>query len=176
MPAAVSTSANACVFHPIRFRAGASHSSIFTALGHRTFALPSDYSWAAYSQNLLKGFADAREDAGIQLADQALWRDPDKTNIDSLCDRLVGKMPSACFCNTDFLALQVITGLQKRNIRVPEDISVMGRGNLKFCMSCCPEITSIDENLSEIGQRATTLLLEHIDGNDTVPYLEYFPA
>lgn len=145
------------------------------SLGHRTFALPSDYSWAAYSQNLLKGFADAAEDAGIQLADQALWRDPDKTNIDSLCDRLVGKMPSACFCNTDFLALQVITGLQKRNIRVPEDISVMGRGNLKFCMSCCPEITSIDENLSEIGQRATTLLLEHIDGNDTVPYLEYFP-
>lgn len=33
LPAAVPTSANACVFHPIRFRAGASHSSIFTASG-----------------------------------------------------------------------------------------------------------------------------------------------
>ena len=124
---------------------------------------------------MFEGFSNTAREAGVSLGDQAPWRSSEYANIDLLCAALIEKKITACFCNTDFLALKVIMKLQRIGVRVPEDISVMGRGNLSFCASSHPKITTLDENLFGIGKRATTLLLDIIEHGNTVIREEFFP-
>ncbi|MGI6570226.1 MAG: LacI family DNA-binding transcriptional regulator [Caldicoprobacterales bacterium] len=71
--------------------------------------------------------------------------------------------PTAWLCSGDLIAISLIGLLSEKNIRVPEDISVMGFDNLKVAEMVTPTLTTmhIDRNL--MGKLAVTQLLEHIE-------------
>ncbi len=144
-------------------------------LGHRKFALPTNWQWTDYNQGLQAGFAEAAGEAGIDIGDQRFYQFHDTFEFGAFYEYFQKHRPTGLFCGNDFVTLKVITALQQQGIRVPDDVSVIGRGNLDFCESCSPEITSLDEGLSDIGERAAKLLKERIGHNNDVPYVEYHP-
>ena len=75
----------------------------------------------------------------------------------------------AVFCCNDDLALGAIFECQRRGIRVPEDISIIGFNDLEFSSSCYPTLTSVSTPRYEMGHRAAEIILEIIRGSGDRP-------
>lgn len=65
----------------------------------------------------------------------------------------------AVFALDDLLAAEVIEACLDIGLRVPEDVAVLGAGNIELACECSPvPISSIDLNFGEIAYRAAELL------------------
>ena len=70
------------------------------------------------------------------------------------------------YCLNDMLARGAIETLHDWDLRVPEDVEVIGHDNWAVTATeCRVPITSFDNNLQEIGRRAARQLLDAIKGN-----------
>ena len=70
--------------------------------------------------------------------------------------------PTAVFCANDLLALGVMRGLNKRGLRIPEDMALVGYDDIDFAEVLSPALTSIRQPKYELGRAATELLLEEV--------------
>jgi len=68
----------------------------------------------------------------------------------------------AVFAASDLVACGVINEIEKRGLRVPEDISVAGFDNTIYANINKPKITTVDQNSFELGSTAMKLLLQKI--------------
>jgi LacI family transcriptional regulator len=67
--------------------------------------------------------------------------------------------PLAVFALDDLLAVEVVEVCLDNSIRVPEDVAVIGAGNIEIACDCSPvSISSIDLNFGEMAYRAAELL------------------
>ncbi|WP_375339201.1 LacI family DNA-binding transcriptional regulator [Pantoea ananatis] len=66
-------------------------------------------------------------------------------------------------CSSDTLAQGAIMEAERRGLRVPEDIAVMGFGDLDFAASNRPALTTVSVDRVAIGQRAAMLLADRIE-------------
>jgi LacI family transcriptional regulator len=71
--------------------------------------------------------------------------------------------PDGVFCYNDPLAIGAIDYILDAGLRVPEDIAVIGCGNLYFNSSLSVPLSSIDQRTSQIGQRAARLAFSLIE-------------
>lgn len=67
--------------------------------------------------------------------------------------------PTAVFACNDLMAVGVINACSNLGVRVPEDISVIGFDNTMLASISNPKLTSVDQNMKEIGHRAAIELL-----------------
>ncbi|WP_114393792.1 LacI family DNA-binding transcriptional regulator [Oleisolibacter albus] len=72
-------------------------------------------------------------------------------------------------CSNDTLALGVLFEAKRRNIRVPEDLTVIGFGDLTFSNSCLPPLTTVRPPQQEIGRLAATHILARLAGASLQP-------
>ncbi len=66
-------------------------------------------------------------------------------------------------CSSDTLAQGAIMESESRGLRVPQDLAVIGFGDLDFAASNRPSITTISVDRRAIGQQAATLLADRIE-------------
>lgn len=76
------------------------------------------------------------------------------------------KPPTAIFACNDMMAFGVINELSERNIRVPQDISVMGFDGIDFGQMMNPQLTTIKQPDYEMGRLACKMLLDKMNGGD----------
>ena len=69
-------------------------------------------------------------------------------------------------CSSDTLAQGAIIEAQSRGMRVPQDLAVIGFGDLDFAAGNQPAITTVSVDRQIIGQRAATMLADRIEGSD----------
>lgn len=70
-------------------------------------------------------------------------------------------------CSSDTLAQGAIVEAQARGLHVPQDVAVIGFGDLDFAAGNNPAITTVSVDRQIIGQRAATLLMERIEGTSS---------
>lgn len=75
----------------------------------------------------------------------------------------------AIFCCNDDLALGAMFECQRRGIRVPEDISILGFNDLEYCASTYPSLSSVTTPRAEMARRAAGSILEIIRGSGQRP-------
>lgn len=68
------------------------------------------------------------------------------------------------FCATDLVALGAIIELRAGGKSVPDDVGVIGFGDLDFAIDTDPALTTVQIDSVEIGRRAATMLIEKLDG------------
>ncbi len=68
--------------------------------------------------------------------------------------------PTAVFCANDLLALGLMRGLARRNIRIPQDMAIVGYDDVEFANVLFPPLTTIRQPKYELGYKAAQLLLE----------------
>ncbi len=72
-------------------------------------------------------------------------------------------VPDGVFCYNDPIAIGVIDAILEAGWRVPQDIAVIGCGNLHFDKSLRVPLSSVDQQATAIGERAGKLLLSVIE-------------
>jgi len=79
--------------------------------------------------------------------------------------RLLDEHPSidAVFCGADIMALGVLMEARHRNMRVPEQLKVMGYGDQNFAADTDPPLTTIRIDGTKIGELAAAMLIAKIE-------------
>ncbi|MFC6322725.1 LacI family DNA-binding transcriptional regulator [Companilactobacillus baiquanensis] len=70
--------------------------------------------------------------------------------------------PTAIVITNDMLLETVLMWVKKNNISVPDKLSLVGIDNVSFASLFTPEITTLAQPVSKIGEKASELLLEII--------------
>ena len=72
----------------------------------------------------------------------------------------LGGRPMGVVCGNDLLALGVLLGLQKAELRVPEDFALVGYDDVEFAAALSPPLTSVRQPSYQMGMAAARLLFE----------------
>jgi LacI family transcriptional regulator len=141
-------------------------------LNHRRIAIIADQPGLSVSSTRLEGYKAALEAHGIAY-------DPDLVQRDNFMApytwRLVENLlsldspPTAIFTTGDMQAIQVIQTLRLKNIRVPEDISVVGFDDLPQASLISPGLTTVCHPMYELGRVAAETLLRQIEHPGLAP-------
>lgn len=73
--------------------------------------------------------------------------------------------PWVVVCTSDTIAQGVLTEAASRGIRVPEQLAVMGFGDMAFAAHTFPALSTVRIDGTLMGQTAATMLLERLQGN-----------
>jgi LacI family transcriptional regulator len=77
--------------------------------------------------------------------------------------------PTGIVCFNDQQALAVMSALKEMNIRVPEDISIIGNDDISFARLYPVPLTTIRAPQNEIGKRAAEILIRNIESSTLLP-------
>ncbi|MBX3240910.1 MAG: LacI family DNA-binding transcriptional regulator [Chitinophagaceae bacterium] len=96
---------------------------------------------------------DLSEKAGIVSAEQILAMQP---------------RPDGIFITNDFVAAACMLTLKTHNIRIPEDIAVVGFNNDAIGHLIEPALTTINYPGEEMGEVAARTLIDHLNGSSNI--------
>ena len=71
------------------------------------------------------------------------------------------------FAVNDIAAVGALQALQAAQISVPQVVAIIGYSDWQFSSFISPKLTTITQNVNEIGRKAAELLLEAIHSKDT---------
>lgn len=74
--------------------------------------------------------------------------------------------PDGVFCFNDPIALGALRAIHAAGLRVPQDIAVVGAGNLNYSDFLRVPLTSVDQDCAAIGQKAARLALSLIEAKN----------
>ncbi|MEH7118797.1 LacI family DNA-binding transcriptional regulator [Neobacillus vireti] len=119
-----------------------------------------------------KGFLQALSENGLKIA-EANYFSVSPTVIssqDAFKEKIKNRLkqlPSALFCEADYMAISVIKSLTELGVRVPDDVSVIGFDNIFESQVITPELTTIHVKKDKIALLAVEKLIKQIENNDT---------
>ncbi|MBV9280720.1 MAG: LacI family transcriptional regulator [Chloroflexi bacterium] len=137
------------------------------ALGHRRIAAllgPPDF---AATRARLGGYRAALLEAGLpfdaRLVRHGDWQ-AERAAVETGELLALPDPPTAIFAGNDQQALGVYRALWRRDLRVPDDLSVVGFDDLPYAALVTPALTTVRQPLLEMGRVATTMLLRLMAG------------
>ena len=123
-----------------------------------------------------KNFVGSAKGKGYLLAMQKHGltpkRIPGKTFPKKPTHRLgkkLGDRFTALVCRNDYEAIIACHGLRAAGFRVPEDVAVVGNGNLELAAYVTPALTTLAIPYEAIAQAAMELMLEQLEGRQDEP-------
>lgn len=137
------------------------------SLGHRRIGIITLPLHLTTSRARLAGYREALERAGIPI-DPTLICEGNYLLGDGI--RQTEAMldlpdpPTAIFAGNDAQATGVYQVLYRRNIRIPDDMSVIGFDNVTYTAQMSPPLTTIHQPLVEMGRMAANMLMRLIAG------------
>ncbi|HXI62696.1 MAG TPA: LacI family DNA-binding transcriptional regulator [Pyrinomonadaceae bacterium] len=75
-----------------------------------------------------------------------------------------GDLPSAIFAANDPAAIGAMSAITEAGLRIPEDIAIVGGGNIHYGDMLSVPLTTIAWSTSEMGQAAARLLIDLVEG------------
>ncbi|WP_215223686.1 LacI family DNA-binding transcriptional regulator [Echinicola shivajiensis] len=126
-----------------------------------------------HSNERYRGYAEALENYGKEVNEEYV----------KVCDLLteeegyhfaqellsLPEPPDAFFCVTDLVALGVMKYLREKNIKVPDEVGIIGFSNWKLGEIVSPTLCTVDQPGYEIGEKAMQLLLDKINNGMESP-------
>lgn len=140
------------------------------SLGHRKIG----YVGTLYATNSITdryfGYYKALLEYGVEPQKKYLIEDRDlnTSEVKKIDDALPvdGDMPTAYVCNCDLIALELISALNKKGYRVPEDVSVVGFDDYAFPNANNIRLTTYSVDVKEMAKKVIKILVKRMDGND----------
>jgi LacI family transcriptional regulator len=118
----------------------------------------------------LKGYKDALAKHRIPLNEDMISA-PRTTDVESFSNGTEGMerllelkpRPDAVFCYNDPAAIGAIDAILRSGLRVPEDIAVVGCGNLHYNSYLRIPLSSVDQHTDQIGAQAARVALSLLE-------------
>ncbi len=139
-------------------------------LGHRhigQMAVPLD----SRARQRVKGYQRAMTEAGLEPFHVSMDAPSTFAYGAELIGTMLGRWPqmTALFAGNDNLALGAMFAVQRRGMKVPDDLSIVGFNDLDFAATSFPSLTTVATPRYKIGERAAAIVLEIIRGSGTRP-------
>ena len=135
-------------------------------LNHRRIAIVTDQLELSTSSSRLAGYKAALAAYDVPF-DPDLWVEDNYMfpHTRPLIERLfqLPDPPTAIFTTGDLAALRIMDILRLHDLRVPQDISLVGFDDVPQAIAAYPPLTTIHHPLYEMGQTAARILLEQIE-------------
>ena len=68
--------------------------------------------------------------------------------------------PTAIFCFSDEMAMGALEAIRQRDLRCPEDVSLVGFDDIRFARYLHPQLTTVSQPKEQIGHEVVRLLLD----------------
>lgn len=117
-----------------------------------------------------EGYRHALRDAGLLYSDSLVVT---RTQVDINSERMGAEamrlllkhnpIPDGVFAHNDPLAFGAMEAILEAGLRIPEDIAVIGCGNLHYDSLLKVPLSSIDQNSQGIGERCAEILLNTLE-------------
>jgi LacI family transcriptional regulator len=124
------------------------------------------FSHTRIYKNRIRGYIDALEKFNLPIEDSLITESnlgiEDGRRIMTQLLALPNR-PDAVYAAGDYAALGALQVLQEQNIKVPEEVALVGFGNEPFTSYINPSITSINQYSEEIGKLAAKAFLYRIN-------------
>lgn len=114
----------------------------------------------------IAGYRRAMEDAGLPVTENSILAGNYTTYSGfEAAQKLIqsGKKFDAVFCANDQMAVGVMKACADHNIRIPEDVAIMGNDDIFAASIVSPSLSSIYVPKMEMGAIAARQLLDHIE-------------
>lgn len=139
------------------------------ALGHRRIAFLGGRQELDSSRSRESGFREAMRLEGIPVEDDLVRYsryDPDiaLTMVGSFLS--LPEPPTAIIAANDATALVAMAAARDRGLSIPDDISIVGFGDIPDASLCEPQLTTVRQPLQAMGEAAMTMLLDILDGRE----------
>ncbi len=136
-------------------------------MGHRRIGAYTGPSDLASSQLRLEGYRAALEEAGIAYDPQLVVEgDYQLSEAKEALQRFLDLHATGIFCFNDQMAAAVYKEMRRRELGVPEQMSVVGFDNTPFGEMLYPGLTTVAQPVEEMCSCAVRLLLEKV-GQDS---------
>ncbi len=150
-------------------------------LGHRRIGYISDLLETPFnftsSRDRLQGYRQALADAGVPIGEEYQKQgEHGRYEARRLANELLQlpDRPTAIFAASDTQALGVLEAALDHNLKVPEDLSVLGYDDIEIAEYS--GLTTVRQLLYESGKRGVELLLEVLENPSAKPACELMPT
>lgn len=144
------------------------------------FVLPYSESPVTPRRDRAQAYRDFMQEYGLPFTEEWLVETSnEETVLSEQLDRLLrgpGPRPTALFGANDLMTMSLVRLLKNRNMRIPQDMAVMGFDDWEWAPYLLTPITVVAQPSYEMGRRATERLVQRIRGKltDAEPVLEYY--
>jgi LacI family transcriptional regulator len=133
-------------------------------LGHRRIATVTGPLNMASGEDRLAGYCQALEAHRIPVRDE-LIAEGDYTEGSGVMAvrRLLSASPTAVFVASDTMAIGALKALREAELRVPEDMALVGFDDIPVAAALEPALTTVRQPIERLGSMAADLLLNLLE-------------
>lgn len=114
-----------------------------------------------YTQKRYEGLCRAFAEYGVRHEERFLFTtEPTYQSGYEIAPEVVAERPEAIVAINDFMAMGILQYLREKQIRVPEDISVIGFDDIIFASQLNPALTTVRQPIEEIARTSVEVLLQ----------------
>ncbi len=130
---------------------------------------------SSHTQERIEGFRHAFSESTLAFKNEMIvsigshYEECFAKTLEYFKNREREKYPTAIVCFNDHQALAVMMALKELEIRVPEDISIVGNDDIYYAKIYPVPLTTIRAPLREIGIRAAEILIRNIESSTLLP-------
>ena len=148
------------------YRSGAQQAMNFLLqLGHRRIALITSAAGGRSTRDITDAYRSALADHGVTGGEEWI-ADGRFTEAggDEAAERILARHPdiTAIFAASDKMAVGALHAAQRRGLKVPEDVSIIGFDNLPHAAFMNPALTTVQLPLLAVGAAACERLIERV--------------
>jgi len=115
-----------------------------------------------------QGLREAMKTYGLKDEQVRIYYNYENNFVERILEE---KIDSIFACN-DTIAFEIISLLESRDLRVPDDIKIIGFDDLELSQFIIPPLTTVKQFHKEIGKRAAAAVVAMINGEFDDSYLE----
>jgi len=118
------------------------------------------------SKNRLNGYKDALYHHGLQPDESIIIQCDTREDAEKVTPRMLSmkNRPDGFFAINDETAIGIMYTAKNMGIRVPDDVAVCGFTDSERAVSCDPMLTTVHQNGSKVGEEATDVLIDMVEG------------
>ncbi|OPJ61314.1 LacI family DNA-binding transcriptional regulator [Clostridium oryzae] len=115
------------------------------------------------------GYEDALKEKGIEINENLIYfgelrAQEGYEGVNKILES--GEKFDALFCGSDEIAMGAINALREKNIKVPEDVDVIGFDNIYSSSIFYPKLTTVAQPMYDMGSVGMRMLIKSINKKD----------
>jgi LacI family transcriptional regulator len=142
--------------------------------GHKKIAIMNGLNFVSSGLERFEGYKKALEDNGIAIRNEyilegAFQKENAYEKIKEMLDKYKPEqLPTAIFAANNLMAEGAMIALYERNMRIPEDISLVSFGDIGSSELIKPKLTVISQKAFDMGQKAGEIVIKRITNDNNL--------